>query len=883
MVKFTELGWGKRRASALLMAFLLAASFLPLISTIGQTEIAAASPDSYPVVAAENGGNNTTESTEHTVNLPSDISVGDLLLVFFVSDAGITITFPEGWTQLFQTTNIYVKVGAWYRIAEGGEGATITVTTSTSEMTAHTSYRITGYSGTPEVGTPATGLDANPDPPSLTPSWGAKDTLWFAVQGNDDKDIVSAYPTDYTDGRNDYANAAGGCGVGSARRELNAESENPLPFTISASEQWVTNTVAIQPSVAAPGKPVLVSPENQHSTSDNTPTFVWENGSDATSHRLVIDNSQGFDDGENIYDNASAWDNSGTEIENELPVDNYWWKVAGVANSTENWSENTWTFEITANVAPTTPTTLVLTPSPCYITDELVGAGSGSTDADGDAITYYYAFYNETDSTMRQDWNTDNSYTLVVALDAHDNIRVFVMAYDGYENSADNLENSVVITDTLPTKPTMIALSPDPIYVGNTLTATASGHSDADDDMMFIYYTFYNENDSITRQGPHVNDEYVVQSVDAHDNMRVFAYIYTLYGESPSPHFDNSILVTNTKPLAENQETDNEVDPTDVDSDTPVLSWDYQDNDTDAQENFQIQVGTVADGNDMWDNNQQNPDNFITYSGAALTEGVTYHWRVRVYDNFVWSDWLTGGTFEIAVNRVPYTPTIDWPPDGYDATVGEVIHFEGTGTDPDGDELTYHWDFGDFTSSDEENPDHVYGSEGDYTVTITVTDPSGETSTTTIVINVTAEWGPGAPGWVPPEEEPPEEPPVVGIPKPALPIMGVWAALLAVCAVYLSSLKDGPLKRRWAHDISKWIIPTFAVLTLLYIRTEGIVITPMMAVVGAWVLIFAVVALHFSSIAPGRRRQEWTKQFLKFVLPTLIILTIAYLRINGVV
>ena len=98
---------------------------------------------------------------------------------------------------------------------------------------------------------------------------------------------------------------------------------------------------------ATPGKPALVSPENNYSTSDNTPTFVWENGSDATSHRLVIDNSQGFDDGENIYDNTNAWDNSGTTIENELPNDNYWWKVCAVNAQGENWSENTWTFEVT--------------------------------------------------------------------------------------------------------------------------------------------------------------------------------------------------------------------------------------------------------------------------------------------------------------------------------------------------------------------------------------------------------------------------------------------------------------------------------------------------------------------------------------------------------
>jgi len=99
---------------------------------------------------------------------------------------------------------------------------------------------------------------------------------------------------------------------------------------------------------AAPEKPVLASPENDSTGTDNTPTFKWENGANATSHRLVIDNSQNFDDGDNIYDNASAWDNAGTMIENELPVDNYWWTICATNAQGDNWSENTWTFEITS-------------------------------------------------------------------------------------------------------------------------------------------------------------------------------------------------------------------------------------------------------------------------------------------------------------------------------------------------------------------------------------------------------------------------------------------------------------------------------------------------------------------------------------------------------
>lgn len=215
----------------------------------------------FPQVAAVNGGNNTSASTDHTVNLPVGIEAGDLLLVFFTSDGLPTITFPEGWTKLREgTDDSSVTFACWYRIADGEEGATINVTTSASEQSAHTSYRITGYSETPEASAFNEGSSIYPSPISLTPSWGALDTLWFACEGNDDRDTVVTYPTNYTDGRNDYANAVGGCGVGSARRELNAESEDPGVFTLSDSEGWVAFTVAIKPEEIEP--PAAVVPWN---------------------------------------------------------------------------------------------------------------------------------------------------------------------------------------------------------------------------------------------------------------------------------------------------------------------------------------------------------------------------------------------------------------------------------------------------------------------------------------------------------------------------------------------------------------------------------------------------------------------------------------------
>jgi len=210
---------------------------------------------SFPTVAAVNGGTVYPAGTNHVVNLPSNISAGDLLLVFFgYRGGGATVTFPNGWNKLFETSNgTSITYGAWYKVAAGTEGATITVTTNASVRSAHTSYRITDYDGVPEVGASATGSSTNPDPPNLSPTWGAKDTLWFTscAYRDNGSTTIFAYSANYTNGRLDSLPGSLVCGIGTARRELNADSENPSTFTLSASQAWVANTVAICPVLLA--------------------------------------------------------------------------------------------------------------------------------------------------------------------------------------------------------------------------------------------------------------------------------------------------------------------------------------------------------------------------------------------------------------------------------------------------------------------------------------------------------------------------------------------------------------------------------------------------------------------------------------------------------
>ena len=76
------------------------------------------------------------------------------------------------------------------------------------------------------------------------------------------------------------------------------------------------------------------------------------------------------------------------------------------------------------------------------------------------------------------------------------------------------------------------------------------------------------------------------------------------------------------------------------------------------------------------------------------------------------------------------------------ASAGEKINFTD-GSSDDGEIVAWHWDFGDGTASDKQNPRHAYEKSGKYTVTLTVRDNDGGESTTTKVIEITNQSTPG--------------------------------------------------------------------------------------------------------------------------------------------
>lgn len=90
------------------------------------------------------------------------------------------------------------------------------------------------------------------------------------------------------------------------------------------------------------------------------------------------------------------------------------------------------------------------------------------------------------------------------------------------------------------------------------------------------------------------------------------------------------------------------------------------------------------------------------------------------------------GNFDTVV-RIRYTGILNQPPlaiftmDGRNYAIGEEVAFDaGSSSDPEGDDVTFEWDFGDGVTSTKQNTSHSYESKGQYRVTLVVTDSEGQ-------------------------------------------------------------------------------------------------------------------------------------------------------------
>lgn len=126
----------------------------------------------------------------------------------------------------------------------------------------------------------------------------------------------------------------------------------------------------------------------------------------------------------------------------------------------------------------------------------------------------------------------------------------------------------------------------------------------------------------------------------------------------------------------------------------------------------------IANGTVGPDNVRAALENTAKDKGASGWDETYGHGIIDAYAALLYND-------SPPVNSAPVAD----PGGPYIADVVSAIQFDGSDSyDPEGDTLTYSWDFGDGNMSSEQNPIHAYSTADTYTVALTVSD--GEYSDT---------------------------------------------------------------------------------------------------------------------------------------------------------
>jgi len=137
----------------------------------------------------------------------------------------------------------------------------------------------------------------------------------------------------------------------------------------------------------------------------------------------------------------------------------------------------------------------------------------------------------------------------------------------------------------------------------------------------------------------------------------------------------------------------------------------------------------------MWDfgdgtgSTAQNPTHRYTTPG-------TYTVQLLIEDK-------TGATDitaeEITVRPLNQPPQADFTISPASPTIGDTVQFTDRSSDPDGEIVSWEWDFGDGTTSTAQNPSHKYSQAGTYTVTLRVRDDEGASDSAAKQVTVAGE------------------------------------------------------------------------------------------------------------------------------------------------
>jgi len=440
---------------------------------------------------------------------------------------------------------------------------------------------------------------------------------------------------------------------------------------------------------------------------------------------LVLDahpNATFTESAENVYTYEVITFNASGSYDPDGNITSYFWDFGDETNATSIIVEHSYaddgnytvTLTVTDDDGATnnaTATKTVLNRSPVasftesaeivYPNEAIYFNATGSYDPDGNITSYFWDFGDETNATgvtTEHSYPLEGNYTVTLTVTDDDNAT----------------GKATAIKEALNRPPVAIfSESTETAYIGEAITFNASDSYDLDGTIVNYFWEF---GDGTNTTGVIVNHAYDINGTvnvtltvtddDGASNSSASTKTI-LKNEPPVPLFTESAENVNTGEVI----TFNASGSYDPDGNITSYFWDFGD-------------GTSTTG--------------VTVDHAYVDAGA-YTATLVVTDD----DGKTASKSAVKTisNRPPIALSID---DATNADVDELIRFDASGSyDLDGSILSYFWDFGDGNNATMcVIVDHAYAADGNYTVTLTVTDDDGASSSvsSTIIVKGSLGW-----------------------------------------------------------------------------------------------------------------------------------------------
>jgi PKD repeat protein len=133
--------------------------------------------------------------------------------------------------------------------------------------------------------------------------------------------------------------------------------------------------------------------------------------------------------------------------------------------------------------------------------------------------------------------------------------------------------------------------------------------------------------------------------------------------------------------------------------------------------------------------------NVVGWGNSALSYSLPYGSDTFLLDTdlSVIPSMVANGYFKNAEHKEPQPPVAVFDYSPKTVIVGQLVTFNGSASyDPDGSIVDWAWNFGEAPTASGPIATHTYASQGNYTVTLTVTDNDGNSSSTSKVVPVYA-------------------------------------------------------------------------------------------------------------------------------------------------